>query len=79
MFVQSLPRLAQRPIAIVMALLARSLQPILSIAGDKPHIPFISVDDLLLGICFFNPAALPPRIAPGWRGCSDCYDGLLAR
>lgn len=35
MFVQSLPRLAQRSIAIVMALLARSLQPILSIAGDK--------------------------------------------
>ena len=22
-------------------------------------------------ICFFNPAAPSPRIAPGWRGCSD--------
>ncbi len=24
---------------------------------------------LLLRICFFNPAAPSPRIAPGWRGC----------
>ena len=25
---------------------------------------------LLLRICFFNPVAPSPRIAPGWRGCS---------
>jgi alpha-L-fucosidase 2 len=32
----------------------------------------------MLGICFFNPAAPSPDIAPGWRGCSK-VTGLRAR
>ena len=32
--------------------------------------PGIRTNHRLLGICFFNPAAPSPRIAPGWRGCN---------
>ena len=31
---------------------------------------------LLLRICFFNPVAPSPRIAPGWRGCKIVGDEI---